>query len=437
MSDEIKLIDKIKAEILTYKGYSLSYNPFPEMGKAPQHPPFCAGRNVALNKIYDFIADVYTHESVSGLVVLGTIGGGKTHILRYVRDKINNELRDAPSGAALAVYIENPQTGVLHIYSEFMKGVDTTLYTEVLWKVVSLSLSKQISKNELTLEELKPEPGRIEKWLEKEYAPTDLSDLTKNLELLREQIANGNLSKKKIENKFLEYLGPHILEKDVLICSIKLLLEDDLSLLNESWKFICGLRLNKDIQKILGLLKPALEARDITKSVFKSMINIFKEAGYRVVFLLLDEVETFASFGPHTRFAILDEFRGLFDSFASNFGLILACAPRDWQQIVSTYPALRDRIKHVAELGYMQPEEAIDLVAAYLSSARIGEISDTIYPFSKDAIFEICRLKRGVVRYIVEACHTLLREGAKQNFETITKRFVSKHIKPAEATLLE
>lgn len=430
MSDEIRLIDKIRAETVVYSGYSLSCNPFPDMGKAPQHPSFCAGRRDALNKTYDFVADIYNHESVSGLVILGTIGGGKTHILRYVRDKINSELKDAPSGSALAIYVENPQTGVLHIYSEFMGEIGASLYTNVLWKIVSSQLSKKINENELKVEQLRPEPKRIEKWLQKEYTLTDVSDITKNLEFLREQIASKNLSKDKLESHFLKHLTPYILDKDFLTCSVKLLLEDDLSLLNSSWEFICGLRVSKDTQKTLGLLKAALNSRDITKSIFKSVIDIFKEADYRVIFLLLDEVETFASFGPQTRFRILDEFRGFFDAFPSSFGLILACTPRDWHQIVSTYPALGDRIKHVVELGYMGPKESFELVQAYIRSARTGMISDLTFPFSKDAIFEICRLKGGVVRYIVEACHTLLKEGAKQNFPPITKSFVSRHIKP-------
>ena len=115
MSDEIRLIDKIRAETVVYSGYSLSCNPFPEMGKAPPHPSFCAGRRDVLNKIYNFIADVYNHESISGSVILGTIGGGKTHILRYVRDKINSELKDSPSGSALAIYVENLNTYVRKI----------------------------------------------------------------------------------------------------------------------------------------------------------------------------------------------------------------------------------------------------------------------------------------------------------------------------------
>jgi hypothetical protein len=153
--------------------------------------------------------------------------------------------------------------------------------------------------------------------------------------------------------------------------------------------------------------------------------------------LILDEVETFASFGPQTRFAVLDEFRSFFDAIPSSFGLILGCTPRDWQQIVSTYPALGDRIKHVVELGYMRPEETFELIKAYLNIARTSASSDPFYPFTKEAITEICRLKGGIVRYIVEACHTLLKEGARENFQLITKSFVSKHIKPVGATLLE
>jgi hypothetical protein len=434
VSDEIRLIDKIRAETIAYGGYSLSNNPFPETGKAPQHPNFCAGRGVPLNRIYDFVADVYNHESISGLVVLGTIGGGKTHILRYVRDKINDELKDAPSGKALAIYVENPQTGVLHIYSEFMSGIETALLTSVLWKVVSAALYKEIREKKLASDQLGPEPGTIQKWLGGELTASGLLNVTENLETLRDQIARGNLSCDKLANLFIKYLEPHISDKDFVKCSVKLLLEDDVFLLNESWNFICGLRIGKDAQKTLGLLKSSLDPRDINRSIFKSVTDIFKEAGYRVIFLLLDEVETFATFGPQTRFAILDEFRSFFDALPSNFGLILACAPRAWQQIISTYPALRDRIKHVVELGYMKPEETLELVKAYISRARTKEIPDPIYPFTKDSIFEISRLRRGIVRYTVEACHTLLKEGARKSFPPINKKFVTTYIKPLEPT---
>jgi Cdc6-like AAA superfamily ATPase len=440
MTNDIRLIDKIRAETTAYGGYSLNNNPFPETGRAPQHPNFCAGRSVALNKIYEFVADVYNHESISGLVVLGTIGGGKTHILRYVRDAINGELENAPSGKALAIYVENPQTGVLHIYSEFMNEIEPSLLTNVLWKVVSVIISREIGEGKLTFDQVRPEPGTMQKWFGSEQTAKELLNVTGNLESLRDQIARGNLSRDRLENLFIKYLEPHISDKDFLRCSVKLLLEDNVGLLNESWNFICGSRVSKDVQKTLGLLKSSLDPRDVNRSIFKSVTSIFREAGYRVVFLLLDEVETFATFGSQTRFAILDEFRSFFDALPSNFGIILACAPRAWQQIISTYPALRDRIKHVVELGYLKPEETLELIRAYLASARTKEIPDNIYPFSKDAIFEISRLKRGVVRYIVEACHVLLKEGAKKEFPPITKRFVTTHIRPiepSEATLIE
>lgn len=436
MNEENSLIDRIRAKAVDYSGYYLTRNPFPETGKAPQHPSFCAGRKRVLDRIYDFIADVYSHESISGMVLLGIYGGGKTHILRYVRDKINNELKDISSGGAIAVYIEKPQTGVLHIYSEFMNGIEVDFYTRLVWKVVSSLLKEEIKNNKIAFEQLRTKRPSIQKWI-----PTkeelSISDIFESLDSVRENIANRNIGKREVESLFQRYLLPYISDKDVLKCSVKLLVEDDLLLLDESWKFICGSRMSRNAQNTLGLSKPVISTRDINKSIFRSIIDICRACGYKAVFLLLDEVEALASLGPQTRFSVLDEFRSFFDSIPSNFGIILTCIARDWHRIVSTLPALRDRIKHVVELGYMEPDEASELVQAYLANARTTkEVPDPLYPFRKDAIFELCKLKNGIVRYIVESCHILLTKGIKQGFPSITRDFVLKYIKPTEVTTL-
>lgn len=434
MSEETNLIDKIRAKTVDYSGYYLSRNPFPETGKAPQHPSFCAGRKKILDKIYDFIADVYSHESFSGLVILGTYGGGKTHVLRYVRDKINHELKDIQSGGAIAVYVEKPQTGVPHIYSEFMKGIEVDFYTHLLWKVVSSSIKKDVKENKITLKQLQPQRPSIEKWMPAEE-DLSVSDVFRDLESLREHISDRNVGKREVEHLFRDYLLPYFSDRDILRCSVKLLIEDDLHLLDESWKFICGSKVSKDTQKTLDLSKPVLSVRDINKSIFRSIIDVCKACGYKAVFLMLDEVEAIASLGPQTRFSLLDELRSFLDSIPSNFGIILACIPRDWQQIVSALPALKDRIKHVMELGYMGPEEASELVKAYLVNARTtDEVPNPLYPFTREAISEICRLKGGVVRHIVESYYVVLEEGIKQEFPQITRNFVLQFIKPAEVT---
>lgn len=435
MTDEISLLDKVKAESIDYSGYYLTRNPFPETGKAPPHPSFCAGRNDVLNKIYDFIVDVYNQEGVSGLVILGVYGGGKTHVLRYVKDKINNELKDAPSGGAIAVYIERPQTGVLHIYSEFMSGLGMDFYMNLLWKIIYFALEKDINEKKITIEQLKPKRISIEKWMSNNES-ISIHDVFQNLQSLRECIADRKISKEHVRSLFEKYLSTYISDKDMVKCSVCLLIEDDLNILNECWRFLCGNRISKEKQTKLRLSKANINTNDINKSIFRSLINVFRACGFKAVFVLLDEVEAFASLGPQTRFRVLDEFRSFFDSILSNFGIILACIHRDWRQIINTLPALRDRIKHVVELGYMGPDEAVELVRAYLLSARSEKISDPLHPFTKEAILEIRRLKKGIVRHIVESCYVLLKEGARQKFPPITRQFVSRYIKAAEVPSL-
>lgn len=428
MNSETNLRDKIKAEAVDYRGYHLSRNPFPETGKAPVHPPFCAGRTKDLEKIYDFIADVYNQESVSGLVVLGFYGGGKTHVLRYVTDKINNELGDIQTEGAVAVYVEKPQTGVLHIYSEFMNAIGNDRYTEFVWKAISPFLEKDIRERKITTESLAPTTKSLESYATRETI--SLSSTFANANTLREHISRGYVSKKHVKAILERYLANYGSAKDVIACSIELLLADDLPTLNECWKFLTGNRVSKDFQTSMGLSKANLDVLDINKSVFRSILGICKAYGFKAVFLCLDEVEAFASLGPQTRFNALDEFRGFFDSIPSSFGIILACVPRDWSQIVNTLPALKDRVKHVVELEYMEPEEAVELVKAYLLTAREQPEKDALYPFSKETVGQICKLKGGIVRYIVESCHVLLREGAKQNSTPINRTFVLKYVKP-------
>jgi len=433
MSSDTSLRDKIRAEAVNYTGYRLSRNPFPETGKAPAHPSFCAGRTKVLEKIYDLIADVYNQESVSGLVILGIYGGGKTHVLRYVSDKINNELRDIPSGGAMAVYIEKPQTGVLHIYSEFMSAIGNDFYTELVWKAISASLEKDIRDNKITVELLAPTTKSLESYMT--YEKISLLDIFASAKSLREYTSKGQINKKRVKAILEKYLSNYVPAKDVATCSIELLLADDLQTLNECWNFLTGNRVSKDFQTSMGLSKASLSVLDINKSVFKSILGVCRAYGFKAIFLLLDEVEAFAKLGPQTRFTALDEFRGFFDSIPSSFGVVLACVPRDWSQIVNTLPALKDRIRHVADLGYMDPDEAIELVKAYLLTAREESNKNDLYPFSRETIVEICKLKTGIVRYIVESCYVLLREGAKQNFAPITRAFVLKYIKPEAQSL--
>ena len=82
----------LEKKVLDYGRYGLSCNPFPYAGIPREEPVFCANREKELYTIAEVINFSFGRSS-SHLALIGSYGNGKTHILRYVKGQVNNQLK--------------------------------------------------------------------------------------------------------------------------------------------------------------------------------------------------------------------------------------------------------------------------------------------------------------------------------------------------------
>jgi len=147
--------------------------------------------------------------------------------------------------------------------------------------------------------------------------------------------------------------------------------------------------------------------------------------------MLIDEFEEINSLVPLQKRRLFNDLRHLIDLNVSNFSLIIACTPHGWETIYEENAALVRRFSsNVVFLEPLEENGAAELISSYLNKYRsrsktfkeflanngYHELSK-IYPFTKDAIKELCLLSKGntgeILKYSGIAIEMGLKDGHK------------------------
>ena len=181
-----------------------------------------------------------------------------------------------------------------------------------------------------------------------------------------------------------------------------------------AWRWLTGERLDIENRNRLGVGRNIDDA--YANQVFKQLMLLLRKAGYCLVTLLIDELETVNELDILRRQKLFNAFRHLLDENPRNLSVVFACTPAGWDEILGSAYALARRIsRNVIYLESLDEKKVETVLSGYLSKYRISDDEKTkalkstidkdsydIFPFTESAITELLRLSQGNIGEIIK-----------------------------------
>lgn len=199
-----------------------------------------------------------------------------------------------------------------------------------------------------------------------------------------------------------------------------------------AWRWLTGERLDVEGRNRLGVGRNIDDT--FANQAFKQIITLLRRAGYTLVSLLIDELETVNELDILRRQKLFNTLRHLLDDNPRNLSVIFACTPAGWDEIVGNAYALARRIsRNVVYLETLDEKTIPTVVAGYIEKARIESptVSDTfkrlnldedaqkIFPFAKSALPELLRLSQGNISEVIKCSNVAIDRAVMAHRELI------------------
>ena len=213
----------------------------------------------------------------------------------------------------------------------------------------------------------------------------------------------------------------------------------------EAWRWLTANRLTLEERRMLGVAS-SIEHSEDALSAFSALIKFLRSVGFRLICMLIDEFEEINSLMQLQKRKLFNDLRHLIDLNVANFSLIIACTPHGWETIYEENAALVRRFSsNVIFLEPLRKNSAIDLISKYLDAYRCqkeefelfarkngyNEVERRIYPFTEDAIQEICSISKGNTGEILKYSGIALELGALEGCPRIDlenlRHFIAKY----------
>jgi hypothetical protein len=387
MSNNGDLFGKLRKKDNAFAKYGLTGNPFPAQAIVAPHS-YDFNEKIRVRELEE-IRDKFLAPSINGEAmntwVIGPTGVGKSSMLRYIQDIINERYGDD----CIALYVYSPLAGVASIYSDFVND----LIKVGLSDVVTSLLRKAIKQN----------PDLIRK--EKEEKTT-----RQTFKVLKEAVVasafdlDGAIDEvKKLLFKKFPYVEPRIVE---------LVME-----------FIR----NPDSVSDLRNVKKAENLNALI-----GLIHLIHLSGYKMIYLFIDQLEM--GWGRWTstqkeRFNI--DMRELVVRTKPLMSIEVTCNEdiisdfeNNFPQLLRPLPKTPDRTIYI---GFFNLPSVKKLIQWYLDRKRTDSNFAELAPFDEDAVKEIYERTARNTERILLMCHGLLNYASQHQIDLITRDMVVDH----------
>jgi hypothetical protein len=404
-----------------YRKFGLLSNPFPVTGIASEDPGFPFFDEHVTKELALFVQDTYTRQFFGGFIVVGEYGYGKSYILKHLERRINEGLSMRGKDRACAIYVINPKTSASEFITSVLESFGMHSFLVMCWRLVTRRLNEEMRKQgPKLLEKLLPKPVQMDLFDYQEASRTLLlkQDLLSNPMKFIEECFRAKADITEISRFARDTFLPIFKMPDIAegLALLSKLGGEDSSIQWKEW-------LN------LTQLKKSIK-RDINEpEFFRALMIVFRENGFRHIYILIDEFEDIWGLGKRERMEYLARLRDVIESNLEYFSIVLAVKSDEWAKVEEAHPAFVERFSRRIELGDLTLEQTRNMIASYLGSVRGEEAqppSSPIYPFTNAGIQEIIKRSAGVPRVTLELCYVLLEhvareKGLKQIDETIAQ----------------
>jgi hypothetical protein len=392
-----------------YGKFGLLSNPFPVTGIASEDPGFPFFDERVSRELALFVQDTYTRHSFGGFIVVGEYGYGKSYILKHLERRINEGLSMRGKDRACAVYVTNPKTSASEFITSVLESFGMHSFLVMCWRLVTRRLNEEMMKQGTNLlEKLLPKPVQMDlfDYQGASRRPLLKQDLLSNPmrfieECFRVKADITELSRFARDTFLPIFKMPDIAEGLALLNRRG---AEDSSIQWKEWLNLTEVK--KSIKK------------DINEpEFFRALMTVFRENGFRHIYILIDEFEDIWGLGKRERMEYLARLRDVIEVNIEYFSIILAVKSDEWAKVEEAHPAFVERFSRRVELGDLTVEQTKDMIASYLGSVRPKDApapSTPIYPFTEAGVQEIVRKSAGVPRVTLELCYVLLEHAARE-----------------------
>jgi len=416
-----KLLTNVKkGELgLDYSGYGLKFNPFPASGVTKEaitleeaqkllKEKYCEEiRKPELTKIVDkYINVAYSEKKASHAWIYGDWRLGKSMMLIHVWYTAHKILGDD----AIIVYVPKPRLGFIKsIYRYFVKEYyQTHLFEEISRNVAVKAISDFFDEV--------IDSGWFEVWKKTNKATKDdLLKLLRSGEVSPEDIMDG-LNTDALETKSKSQLRSFGIDSRDII------------------NVLSDLFMDEEKRKVtIADLERSREVEDHLVSLLKAT----KLAGYKMTFVLLDDVEDMIRLWTESKsLKEADQLNGFLDRMGDDLSLLGTMHPTFIRKWEDRFPRLAgrasaDRLNFKLIMVKKLRLKDLHVVVYYLlnrARERGFEPPYETYPFTEESIQYISKRFDGVIGYMMPTFHSLLNEGVKKGNIEIDEAFIKEMI---------
>jgi len=344
-------------------------------------------------------------------MLMADFGMGKSHILKYIRRRINLDLRERPGGSGISAY-SIPGKSMLDLYIGAVEDLGEEFLIEV---------SSAISRAHPEVRPDDPTPGmQYELWSDiaghRYYVPEHVNRLWQVL---------PRSAQRRIDKDYFAAL---------------IFLQDD-KRRDDALYWLQGGSPPKAKRDAMGI--SSLITRDTAEKAFVSLVEAIRQAGYSHFYLCLDEMEKLTYLSSRLQSEYFEQLRHVIDQLTDGLSIFGAVTPDAWQVLEDARHAFQSRLRGfpILKLPPMDSQDVIQLVCEYMSEERIvhaesnkypydqvartvqelglpvsveDQLALELFPFSLNVIEAIAEQTRGNPRDILKACAWLIDSGYDQ-----------------------
>lgn len=397
-----------------YSSYLFTTNPFRLMPVAIEDPSFLTDRDEVFNELKQTVRISLFERITQGRILHGDFGMGKSHILKFLKHLINNELREGAAGRAIAAYA-SPGKTMLDLYTNIVQDMGEELLVEV---------SQAVSERHPNIQPQISEGQQYALW-------SDIGDkpyfVPKYVSVLWEALSSAE-RRRMYKDHFAALIflqnGKH--RSDALY-------------------WLQGGKPPVSDRNAMGI--SSLITEDTAHEAFVSLVTAIHHAGYDHLYLCLDEMEKLTYLTRRPQSEYFEQFRYVIDQLTEGFSMFGAITSYAWATLEGAQHAFQSRLRQfpLLELPPLGSSQVLELVGDYILRERMSyvetrlgtdeypydelrkmvteegapiDIDDEaaleLLPFSRDVVEAIGREIRGNPRGILRACARLVDQGYDQ-----------------------
>jgi hypothetical protein len=385
------------------KSYNLTANPFPsDIGVPPTEVILWADRSDVKSRILRMIDTSVADRKSNVFLVIGTLGQGKTHTLRFLETYVNSKRK----GEAIAIFISGPGSNFVELYRKFV----TTLGRDRI-----LQYAKEFSGS-IFLAYMKKLISDVDKGV---LSPSEFPFYVVTEELVRSNV----------RRILREMAGSELPDFASVLIQLPDKSKEELA-----WKWLTARKMAASELRDTLAVTSGIETDDDAVKATKAILDMLHQIGFKMVFLFIDELEyLILQLDEKTRQLYTSYLRELIDRNPEGFSMFLSCTAESEKDFKTTSDqALISRIPRSNEilLEKLSQTDTKRFIVDYLDQARITEPkskedASALEPFDESSIAEIHkRSDNGDLRKVVRICSTLLDEGLAMSLKPIDAKAV-------------